>query len=123
MVEPLIGQGRAVIDMVVDEGTFVENKVGNTEFTLEFGDCAVIGNAKLDGKPLLILAIDGMSFNPRFPVVYMGVIGMEEAYKMAWALYTLMEQENTYRSLIVLASCSSLTPLVTALVNGKKSWV
>ena len=118
MVEPLIGQGRAVIDMVVDPGTFVENKVGNAEFTLEFGDGAVIGSATLDGKPLLVLASDGMSFNPRFPVVYMGVIGMEEAYKMAWALYTLMEQEKD----VPVADRTRILLIVDTPGNGPGKW-
>lgn len=94
-LQTLIGQGRLAIDLIVDEGSFVENKVGNLEITdPEFGPGAVIGSAKLDGNPVTVIANDALAMNEKFPVVYGGVIGMEEAYKMAEAVYYTMELDK-----------------------------
>ncbi|HIB5707026.1 TPA: biotin-independent malonate decarboxylase subunit gamma, partial [Klebsiella pneumoniae] len=35
-----------------------------------------------------------MTFNPRFPVVYAGVIGLEEGYKMALAVYRTLAMDK-----------------------------
>jgi malonate decarboxylase gamma subunit len=53
----------------------------------EFGPGAVIGTGALDGKECTIIANDAMAANPKFPVVYAGIIGLEEGYKMALAVY------------------------------------
>lgn len=87
-MESLIGQGRAAIGLIVDEGTFRENAAGGPcADGPDFGPGAVIGTAELDGAEATIIANDAMAANPRFPVVYAGIIGMEEAYKMALAVY------------------------------------
>ncbi|MEI6206583.1 MAG: biotin-independent malonate decarboxylase subunit gamma [Desulfuromonadales bacterium] len=87
-MENLTGQGRAAIDMVVDPGSFREGKVSALSITdEEFGPGAVIGTATLDGTECTIIANDAMAANPGFPVVYAGIIGLEEAYKMAQAVY------------------------------------
>jgi malonate decarboxylase gamma subunit len=87
-MENLIGQGRAAIDMVVDPGSFHECVVGGLTISdEEFGAGAVIGTARLDGKECTIIANDAMAANPKFPVVYAGIIGLEEGYKMALAVY------------------------------------
>lgn len=87
-METLMGQGRAAIDMLVDIGSFQENQLPG--FTLpceDYGPGAVVGSASLGDRLCTVIANDAMAFNPRFPVVYAGIIGLEEAYKMAHAVY------------------------------------
>ncbi len=87
-MDNLIGQGRAAIDMLADPGSFQENMIGNQKISDDgFGAGAVIGTAGLDGKECTIIANDAMAANPRFPVVYAGIIGLEEGYKMTLAVY------------------------------------
>lgn len=87
-METLIGQGRFAIDLIIDADTFTENTVESlTVNDPEFGPSAVIGTAKLNGEEATIIANDAMTANMKFPVVYAGIIGMEEAYKMALAVY------------------------------------
>ncbi|MCW2307161.1 biotin-independent malonate decarboxylase subunit gamma [Rhodobium gokarnense] len=93
--ETMMGKGREAIEMIVDPGTFEENTVGGkTIADDDYGPGAAVGTAKLDGKEVTIIASDGMSFNERFPVVYAGVIGMEEGYKMAQSVYASMEADK-----------------------------
>lgn len=93
-MEQMIGRGRDAVEMIVDPGSFMENQVGNTKLDGEFGPGAVVGTACLSGKPATILANDAQAVNPRFPVVYFGIIGMEEAYKMASAVYETIEADR-----------------------------
>lgn len=95
-MENLTGQGRAAIDMVVDPDSFREGVVGGLTISDEdFGASAVIGTATLDGKECTVIANDAMTANPKFPVVYAGIIGMEEGYKMALAVYhSIMADED-----------------------------
>jgi biotin-independent malonate decarboxylase gamma subunit len=87
-MDNLIGQGRATIDLLVDLGSFREGVVGAlTVSDEEFGAAAVIGTALLEGRECTIIASDAMTANPKFPVVYAGIIGLEEGYKMALAVY------------------------------------
>lgn len=93
MEESMIGRGRDAIKMIVDDGSFLENEVGGKSFDADYGPGAVIGTAKLDGMDATVIANDAQAINPRFPVVYFGVIGMEEAYKMACAVYETIEAD------------------------------
>jgi malonate decarboxylase gamma subunit len=87
-MEDLIGQGRAAIDMIVDSQSFREGEVGELLVSDEdFGASAVIGTARLNGATCTVIASDAMTANPKFPVVYAGIIGLEEGYKMALAVY------------------------------------
>ncbi len=87
-MENLIGQGRAAIDMLVDPGSFLESLVGDLIISdAEFGAGAVIGTALLDGQVCTVIANDAMAANPKFPVVYAGIIGLEEGFKMSLAVY------------------------------------
>ncbi len=89
--ETLIGKGREAIDLIVDSGSFAENVIGAKTFDdPEFGPGAVVGTAKLGDQACTIIANDANAFNEKFPVVYAGIIGMEEAYKMAQAVYASM---------------------------------
>lgn len=93
MDNTMIGRGRDAIEMIVDEGSFDENKVGNADFDPDYGPGAVVGTAKLEGETVTIIANDAYAFNDRFPVVFGGVIGLEEGYKMATAIYRTMEAD------------------------------
>jgi biotin-independent malonate decarboxylase gamma subunit len=87
-MENLIGQGRTAIDLIIDPDTFREGEVGTLLVTDEdFGASAVIGTALLNEQPCTVIASDAMTANPKFPVVYAGIIGLEEGYKMALAVY------------------------------------
>lgn len=96
MKTPLLGQGRMVIDQITDETSFVENKIDDkTLFEEDYGNCAVIGTALIEHVTCTVIATDGMNMNPRYPVVYAGIIGMEEGYKMASAVYeTILADAN-----------------------------
>jgi biotin-independent malonate decarboxylase gamma subunit len=87
-MEKLIGKGRQAIDLAVDPQSFREGTVGDlTIADKEFGPGAVIGTATLGGETCTVIAIDAMKRNRKFSVVYAGIIGLEEAYKMALAVY------------------------------------
>lgn len=86
-MESMIGRGKEAIEMLIDAGSFQADLVGDHMFDPGYGPGAVVGTGTLDGAPVTILANDAEAMNPRFPVVYFGVIGMEEAYKMASAVY------------------------------------
>ena len=94
-METLMGQGRHAIDLVIDKDTFQENVVGSLNMdNPDFGPGAVIGTAKLDGETVTVIANDAMVANPNFPVVYAGIIGMEEGYKMAMAVYHSIDADK-----------------------------
>ena len=87
-MENLLGQRRAAIDLIVDEGSFDENALAGLDLPCEdYGPGAGVGSARINGETCTVIANDAMTFNPRFPVVYAGVIGLEEGYKMALAVY------------------------------------
>ena len=83
----LIGKGREAIDIILDAQSFVENKIGEFMMDDYLAPGAVIGTGSLKGREVTVIANDAKVRNPRFPVVMAGVIGMEEAYKMAIAVY------------------------------------
>ena len=90
----MIGRGRDAIEMIVDPGTFQENLIEGYSFDAEYGPGAVVGTAKMDGQDTTIIANDAQAFNERFPVVFGGVIGLEEGYKMATAVYRTMKADE-----------------------------
>ncbi|HJH42431.1 MAG TPA: biotin-independent malonate decarboxylase subunit gamma [Rubneribacter badeniensis] len=92
-VESMIGRGRDAIGMIVEDGSFHENKIGDWEAPADLGPGAVVGEARLGGRDVVVIANDAQAFNERFPVVYFGVIGMEEAYKMAKTVYRVVDQD------------------------------
>ncbi|MDY3973199.1 biotin-independent malonate decarboxylase subunit gamma [uncultured Veillonella sp.] len=94
MENTMIGRGRDAIDMIVDENSFDENKIGAYEFEVDYGPGSVVGTAVLEGETVTIIANDAMAFNDRFPVVFGGVIGLEEGYKMATAVYKTIETDK-----------------------------
>lgn len=90
----MIGQSRQVLEMITDEGSFVENSVAGRSFSPDFGVCAIVGTAKIASRTVTIIANDTDAYNERFPVVFAGVIGIEEAYKMARAVYATIEADR-----------------------------
>lgn len=94
MENTMIGRGRDAIEMIVDAGSFAENKVGSAELDPEYGPGAVVGTAQLEGETVTVIANDAYAFNERFPVVFGGVIGLEEAYKMATTVYRTIEADK-----------------------------
>lgn len=93
MVESLVGKGREAIDWLVDQDSFQENKIGSKLLDAGYGPGAVVGTALLNGKEVTVLANDAQAVNERFPVVYFGVIGLEEAYKMAQVVYLTLQED------------------------------
>ena len=94
-MENLLGQGRAAIDLLVDENSFEENALADLKLPYEdYGPGAVVGSARINGEICTVIANDAMTFNPRFPVVYAGVIGLEEGYKMALAVYRTLAMDK-----------------------------
>lgn len=95
MMENLLGQGRVAIDLVVDEGSFAENALAELNLPCDdYGPGAVVGSARINGEICTVIANDAMTFNPRFPVVYAGIIGLEEGYKMALAVYRTLAMDK-----------------------------
>lgn len=93
-IQPLIGKGKAAIEMILDKNTFIENLVGNYKQDPKIGPGAVVGTAKIEGKEVTVITNDATKANLRFPVVYGGIIGMEEGYKMATAVYKTIEADE-----------------------------
>lgn len=90
----MIGQARQVLEMLVDTDSFEENKVGDAKFDGDFGPCAVVGTGKINGTVATFIANDAEAFNERFPVVFAGIIGIEEAYKMARSVYATIAADK-----------------------------
>jgi len=93
-MENLVGKGRRAIDLIFDQSSFIENTIGAYVLSSDIGPGAVIGTAKLKEREVTVIANDAAAVNPRFNVVYAGVIGMEEAYKMAIAVYKTIEADR-----------------------------
>ena len=93
-MENLVGKGRKAIEIIFDKGSFIENSIGAYTQSADIGPGAVIGTAALKGREVTVIANDAAAINPRFNVVYAGVIGMEEAYKMALAVYKTIEADR-----------------------------
>jgi len=89
-----IGRGREALELLIDHGSFQENTVGAQNFDPAYAPPAVVGTARLDGQPVTVIANDARRTNPRFKVVYSGVIGLEEAYKMAEAVYATIAADR-----------------------------
>ena len=90
----MIGRGRDAVDMIADSGSFAENQVGSHTFDPDYGPGAVVGTAAVGSVTATIIANDAQAISPRFQVVYFGVIGMEEAYKMACTVYETIEADT-----------------------------
>ncbi len=115
MEESMIGRGRDAISMIVDADSFEENNVGAQSFDPDYGPGAVVGTGKISGAPCTVIATDAQAVSPRFPVVYFGVIGMEEAYKMASAVYESIEADKDKpveekRSLVLIVDTPGNAP-------------
>lgn len=90
----MIGRGRDAIDMIADAKSFQENIIAKYAFDPDYGPGSVVGTIKLGGREATVIASDAEAFNERFPVVFAGVIGLEEGYKMATAVYRMMKADE-----------------------------
>ncbi|ABD86624.1 biotin-independent malonate decarboxylase subunit gamma [Rhodopseudomonas palustris] len=114
-MDTLLGKGREAVDLIVDPKSFVQDKVGKLAFSdPTFGPGAVVGEAKLDGALVTVIASDAEAFNEKFPVVYSGIIGMEEGYKMAQAVYASLAADAE----LPLAKKRALVLIVDTPGNG-----
>lgn len=94
-IKKLIGQGRDAIDLVVDSDSFIENKIDDLTIVEHgYGPAAVVGTSQLEGNPCTIISNDSRVRNKRFRMVYAGLIGLEEAYKMALGVYLTIEADK-----------------------------
>ncbi len=94
MEETMIGRGREAIEMIFDVDSVRENTIGAYQVEGEIGPGAVVGTARIEGQEVTFIANDAQAINPRFNVVYFGVIGLEEAYKMALTVYYTIEVDK-----------------------------
>lgn len=93
MSTTMLGKGRQAITMILDNQSFTEGMIDGYALP-DIGPGAVIGTGYVNRRKATVIANDAMVCNPRFPVVYSGVIGMEEAYKMAIAVYKTIEMDH-----------------------------
>ena len=90
----MIGRSRDAIDLVIDPGSLEENVVEGQSFDPDYGVGAIVGTAAVDGRKVTIIANDPETYSEKYPVVFAGVIGLEEAYKMAQAVYRTIEADK-----------------------------
>ena len=110
-----IGKGRLALEMIVDADSFVENKIGAYTQDPDFGPGAVIGTASIKGRTATVIANDAKVRHPRFPAAVAGIIGMEEAYKMATAVYKTIEADaetprNQKRPIVLIVDTPGNAP-------------
>jgi malonyl-S-ACP:biotin-protein carboxyltransferase subunit MadD len=91
----MVGKGREAIAIMMDPGSVFENVIDDYRMDPDLGPGAVIGSARIQNQPVTLIANDARVINPRFRrVVYAGIIGLEEAYKMARAVYWTIESDR-----------------------------
>jgi hypothetical protein len=71
------GRGRDAIDLIVDEGSFQENLCGGERLDPEWAESALVGTARISGETVTVIANDAGFANPRFRMVYAGLMGLE----------------------------------------------
>ncbi len=94
MVTSLIGKTEEAIQMIFDKDSFQENVIGTTRLDPELAPPVMVGQAMLDGEVCSVLANNSRRPNPRFRVVYSGILGMEEAYKFSQAMYATIDADK-----------------------------
>ncbi|KYC51198.1 MAG: acetyl-CoA carboxylase carboxyltransferase subunit alpha [Candidatus Methanofastidiosum methylothiophilum] len=94
MIKSLIGKTDEAIQLIFDKDTFQENVIGNTRLDPELAPPVMVGQAMIDGEVCSVLANNSKRPNPRFRVVYSGILGMEEAYKFSQAIYATIDADK-----------------------------
>jgi malonate decarboxylase gamma subunit len=89
-----LGKAHDAIEYIFDKETFVENKIGSTRLDPDLAPPAMVGEATLDGTMCTVLSVNSRRPNPRFRVVFNGVMGMEETYKFSQALYATIDEDK-----------------------------
>jgi malonate decarboxylase gamma subunit len=91
----MVGKGKEAIKMIVDSDSFLENVIGDYQMDSGLGPGAIVGTARINNQPVTLITNDARAINPRFRrVVYAGVIGLEEAYKMATAIFWTIASDH-----------------------------
>lgn len=93
-IKSLIGKGREAINLILDPDSFVENKIEGYTLDKDLAQGAIVGTAKLKGRTVTVISNEVKLNNPKFPVVIAGIIGMEEGYEMAMAVYLTIEADK-----------------------------
>ncbi|MHC1605199.1 MAG: biotin-independent malonate decarboxylase subunit gamma [Candidatus Methanofastidiosia archaeon] len=93
-VKYLVGKADETIDIIFDKGTFAENRIGKTFLDANLAPPVFVGEALLDDKICTVMGNNSKRPNPRFRVVYNGIVGMEEAYKFSLGIYATIETEK-----------------------------
>lgn len=94
MITTLIGKTEEAIQLIFDKDSFQENVIGTTHLDAELAPPVMVGQAMLDGEVCSVLANNSRRPNPRFRVVYSGILGMEEAYKFSQAIYATIDADK-----------------------------
>jgi biotin-independent malonate decarboxylase gamma subunit len=114
-VTNLYGRGREAIDLIIDEGSFEENLCGDEILDPDYAPSASVGTATVSGEAVTVIANDAFSANPRFKMVYSGLIGLEEGLKMAYAVYSTIDADrgkplSEKRPIILIVDTPGMSP-------------
>lgn len=109
------GRGREAIDLIVDEGSFEENVCGGEVLDPEYAGSALIGTATISGEIATVIANDAGFGNPRFKMVYSGLMGLEEGLKMAYAVYLTINADKNKpltekRPIVLIVDTPGMSP-------------
>lgn len=109
------GRGREAMDLIVDEGSFVENLCGGEMLDPEYAESALVGTAAISGETMTVIANDAGIGNPRFRMVYSGLMGLEEGLKMAYAVYLTIKADKNKplaekRPIILIVDTPGMSP-------------
>jgi len=89
-----VGKADETTDFIFDEGTFVENKIAGKYLEEDLAPPVFAGEAMLNGEMCTVLGNFAKRPNPRFHVVFNGIMGMEECYKFCQAIYATMDADK-----------------------------
>ncbi|MGL6198207.1 MAG: biotin-independent malonate decarboxylase subunit gamma [Lachnospiraceae bacterium] len=93
-MESYVGRGRDAMEQILDDGSFMENVIGGESAHEDIAPGAVVGTGAIYGRTVTVIGTDAMEWNERFPCVAAGIIGLEEAFKMAAAVYRTIEADE-----------------------------
>ena len=120
------GRGREAMDLIVDEGSFVENHCGGEMLDPEYAESALVGTAAISGETMTVIANDAGIGNPRFRMVYSGLMGLEEGLKMAYAVYLTIKADKNKplaekRPIILIVDTPGMSPGLEEIIGIYKS--
>ena len=83
-MENLLGQGRAAIDLIVDEGSLPKTRWRDSISCDDYGPGAVVGSARINGEICTTIANDAMTFNPASPSSTRALSAWRRGIKWRW---------------------------------------